>query len=156
MILVPEQIVRFWSFTRLFSFMVVTTCLNGVFRYIAFEIGEKGRDMTQSYDKSPYTHKKPQKQRGNTQTQPKTSITHRLRTYLGRFWINNLLSTLVQLLHYILKYNYFGMTTFSLFLSKLLASLMRNYFPKRTSGTALHTLSKLYDVPVGFVTPSLF
>ena len=28
---------------------------------------------------------------------------------------------------------------------------MRNYFPKRPSGTPLHTLSKLYDVPVGFV-----
>ena len=31
---------------------------------------------------------------------------------------------------------------------------MRNYFPKRPSGAPLHTLSKLYDVPVGFVTPS--
>ena len=38
-------------------------------------------------------------------------------------------------------------------MSKLLASLMRNYFPKRPSGAPLHTLSKLYDVPVGFVTP---
>ena len=38
-------------------------------------------------------------------------------------------------------------------MSKLLASLMRNYFPKRSSGAPLHTLSKLYDVPVGFVTP---
>ena len=27
------------------------------------------------------------------------------------------------------------------------------YFPKRPSGAPLHTLSKLYDVPVGFVTP---
>ena len=26
------------------------------------------------------------------------------------------------------------------------------YFPKRPSGAPLHTLSKLYDVPVGFVT----
>ena len=33
------------------------------------------------------------------------------------------------------------------------ASLMRNYFPKRSSGASLHTMSKLYDVPVGFVTP---
>ena len=41
--------------------------------------------------------------------------------------------------------------TFDL-LSKLLASLMENYFPKR-SGAPLHTLSKLYDVPVGFVNP---
>ena len=30
---------------------------------------------------------------------------------------------------------------------------MRNYFPKRPSGAPLHTLSKLYDVPVGFVPP---
>ena len=36
-------------------------------------------------------------------------------------------------------------------LSKILVSLMRNYFPKQPSGVWLHTLSKLYDVPVGFV-----
>ena len=30
------------------------------------------------------------------------------------------------------------------FFSKLLASLMRNYFPKRQSGTALHNLSNIY------------
>ena len=30
---------------------------------------------------------------------------------------------------------------------------MRNYFPKRPSGAPLHTLSKLYDVPVGFEPP---
>ena len=40
------------------------------------------------------------------------------------------------------------------FLPKLLASVMRNYFPKRTSGAPLHILSKLYDVPVCFVSPS--
>ena len=34
---------------------------------------------------------------------------------------------------------------------KILASLMRIYFPKRPSGAPLHTLSKLYDVSVGFV-----
>ena len=28
-----------------------------------------------------------------------------------------------------------------------------NYFPKRPSGAPLHTLSKIYDVPVGFVPP---
>ena len=38
-------------------------------------------------------------------------------------------------------------------MSKLLASLMRNYFPKRPSGAPLHTLWKLYDVHVGFVPP---
>ena len=31
---------------------------------------------------------------------------------------------------------------------------MRNYFPKLPSGAPLHTLSKLYDVLVGFETPS--
>ena len=30
-----------------------------------------------------------------------------------------------------------------------------NYFPKRPSGAPLHTLSKLYDVTVGFVAPLL-
>ena len=30
---------------------------------------------------------------------------------------------------------------------------MRNYFLKRPSGAPRHTLSKLHDVPVGFVTP---
>ena len=30
------------------------------------------------------------------------------------------------------------------------------YFPKRTSGAPLHSLSKLYDVPVGFVSPTFF
>ena len=33
---------------------------------------------------------------------------------------------------------------------------MRNYFSKRTSGAPLHTLSKLYADPVGFVTPPPF
>ena len=33
---------------------------------------------------------------------------------------------------------------------------MRNYFPKCTLGARLHTLSKWYDVPVGFVTPPSF
>ena len=47
---------------------------------------EKGRDLTQSYDKSPYTDRKSKKQRDNTKTPPKASITHvqRLRTDLGR------------------------------------------------------------------------
>ena len=30
---------------------------------------------------------------------------------------------------------------------------MRKKIPKRSSGAPLHTLPKLYDVPVGFVTP---
>ena len=32
---------------------------------------------------------------------------------------------------------------------------MRNYFSKRPSGAPLHILSKLYDVPVGFVPPPI-
>ena len=39
-------------------------------------------------------------------------------------------------------------------LFQLLTFLMRNHFPKRPSGAPLHTLSKLYDAPVGCVTPS--
>ena len=33
---------------------------------------------------------------------------------------------------------------------------MKNYFSKRPSGAPLHTLSKLYDVPVGVVAPLLW
>ena len=33
---------------------------------------------------------------------------------------------------------------------------MRNYDHKRPSGAPLHTLSKLYDVPVGFEPPPYF
>ena len=51
----------------------------------ASQATQKGRDLTQSYDKSPYTdRKKSKKQRDNTKTPPKTSITQRLRTDLGR------------------------------------------------------------------------
>ena len=73
----------------------------------------------------------------------------------------------MQLLHYILKCNHlewrwlFGPFMYILiqtvcFLSTLLASLIRNYFPKRPSVAPLHTLSKLYDVPVGFDPPPYF
>ena len=46
---------------------------------------ENGKDMTQTYCKSPYTYRKKQnkKQRYNTKTPLKTSITQRLRTDLG-------------------------------------------------------------------------
>ena len=36
--------------------------------------------------------------------------------------------------------------------SETTVGLMKNYFPKRQSGTPLHTSSKLYDIPAGFVT----
>ena len=45
---------------------------------------EKGIDLTQSYDINPYAHRNSQKQRDNTTTPPKTSITQRLLTDLGR------------------------------------------------------------------------
>ena len=38
--------------------------------------------------------------------------------------------------------------------SKLLASLMRNNFPKRPSYAPLQNLSKLYDATFGFVASS--
>ena len=55
--------------------------------------------------------------------------------------------------HFVVKRSKGKITNELGLLSKLLASLMRNYFPKRPSGAPLHTLSKLYDVPVGFVLP---
>ena len=47
---------------------------------------EKGRDLTQSYDKSPYTNRNVKKGKVTTQqsTQQKSSIKQRLRTDLGR------------------------------------------------------------------------
>ena len=47
---------------------------------------EKGRDLTQSYDKSPYTNRnvKRAKWHTNTNNATKSSIKQRLRTDLGR------------------------------------------------------------------------
>ena len=45
---------------------------------------EKARDLTQSCDKSTYTHRKSKKQRDNIKHATKTLITQRLRTDLGR------------------------------------------------------------------------
>ena len=57
----------------------------------------KRRDLTQSYDKSPYTDRKSKKQRDNTKTPPETSITQRLQTDLGRsVWVT-VATQLVQL-----------------------------------------------------------
>ena len=44
----------------------------------------KGRDLTQSYDKSPYNHRKIQKATWQHKNATKTSITQRLQTDLGR------------------------------------------------------------------------
>ena len=46
--------------------------------------GEKGRDLTQSYEKSPYTNRQIQKATRQHKKPPKYSITQRLRTDLGR------------------------------------------------------------------------
>ena len=46
------------------------------FKYII----EKGRDLTQSYDKSPYTHRKIQKATWQHKNATKNSITQQLRT----------------------------------------------------------------------------
>ena len=47
-------------------------------------IRENGRDLTKSYDKSPYTHRKSKKHRDNIKNATKnfdyTTIAHRLRT----------------------------------------------------------------------------
>ena len=43
-------------------------------------VREKGRDLTQSYDKSPYTKRKTEKKKVTTLTPPATSIADRLRT----------------------------------------------------------------------------
>ena len=55
---------------------------------------EKGRDLTQSYDKSPYTHRKIQKatwqHKNATKNFDKTTIADRLRTVS---WNNNNHST---------------------------------------------------------------
>ena len=54
---------------------------------VSLSQSEKGRDLTQSYDKRPYTHRKIHKkkpQRDNIKTPQITSITQRLLTDLGR------------------------------------------------------------------------
>ena len=69
-----------WSFL----FEVLVACTSGPI------LREKGRDLTQSYDKSPYTHRKIQKATTQHKKQPKTSITQRLRTDFGRsVWGND-------------------------------------------------------------------
>ena len=48
----------------------------------AIDKRQKGRDLTKSYDKNPYTHSK--KQSDNTKTPPNNSILQRLQADLGR------------------------------------------------------------------------
>ena len=47
-------------------------------------VREKGRDLTQSYDKNPYTHRTIQNTTRQHKTLPKNLITHLLRADLGR------------------------------------------------------------------------
>ena len=85
------------------------------------------------------------------------------------FGFSTLWCTLMQLLRYILKCNHlewrwlfcslrFMFIKLLVLLSKLLpvASLMSNNFPKQPSDALLHTLSKLHNIPVGFVTSPSF
>ena len=54
------------------------------FLRLSTQVREKGRDLTQFYDKSPYTDRKIKKATWKHKTPPKTSITQRLQTDLGR------------------------------------------------------------------------
>ena len=54
------------------------------FMFVIVLYEKKGRDPTQSYDKSSYTHRKIHKHRDNIKNGTKMSITQRLRTDLGR------------------------------------------------------------------------
>ena len=68
------------------------------------------------------------------------------------FWINTLLLMYIRgtaALYF--KVFSFWNNNYSMFLSKLLPSLMSNYFPKRSSGAPLCTLSKLYHFHIAFV-----
>ena len=67
-----------------FIFVQILNCINLCVSIFVFEERKKVTDLTQPSDKSPYTHKKIQKQRDNTKTPAKTSITQRLRTDEGR------------------------------------------------------------------------
>ena len=64
-----------------------------------------------------------------------------------KFWINTLSSILVQLLHYILKCNYFGISISD-------EEWFSETYVGRTASYFVEIIwCKLYDVPVGFVTP---
>ena len=63
----PEQIKMHnhgtlkWDWNRCLESVTVPTSILPLWIQIWIIIGEKGRDLTQSYDKSPYTHRKIQK-----------------------------------------------------------------------------------------------
>ena len=63
------------------SIMILELCTSIKHRFNK----RNGRDLTQSYNKSPYTHRKIQKAaQQQQQNATKTLITQRLRTDLGR------------------------------------------------------------------------
>ena len=72
--------------------------------------------------------------------------------------MNTLLCTLVQLLYYIKKCNHFGMTTMRVFVKiiHVISIPDEELFSERPSDALLHTLSKLFDAPVGFVPSPSF
>ena len=57
-----------------------------IFTYCSFQLKmrEKGKDLTQTYDKTPTQTEQFKKQRDNTKIATKMSITQRLQTDLGR------------------------------------------------------------------------
>ena len=62
----------------------IDTTFSKMFRTFKRRLREKGRLLTQSCDKSPYTNRNVKREHDNTKTSPKRSITQRLRTNLGR------------------------------------------------------------------------
>ena len=90
---------------------------------IFFILTEKGRDLPQSHDKSPYTSRNVKRASDNKNNAKKFDYT----AVADRFRTHRIANTSVL----------------SLFCSF--------YFPKRASGAPLHTLSKSYDDLVGFV-----
>ena len=73
----------FWYFKRYTLYL--STCReqnNSPLIASVYVKRKKGKDMTQSYDKTPTPTEKSKKKRDNTKTPPKTSITQRLWTDL--------------------------------------------------------------------------
>ena len=94
------------SFFTLHSAKLTITCTSVERRAVSprhFIWQRKGRDLTQSHDKSPYTHKNIQKGTWRHKNATETSITQQLRTDFGRsvgvttaiplVWLNRVTST---------------------------------------------------------------
>ena len=63
----------------------------------------KGRDLTQSYDKSPYTNRKFQTATWQQKNSTKTYIAQRLRTDLGRsVWVTTAIKSFYRILTFLL------------------------------------------------------